>query len=145
MVTYIRFYICLFKYFSPVANFGYQSLCDEFIGFFFILWRLHLMCQLDNMTFALYKNVFLYFFICMPIKFFWSVHLFHLKNNIRDLNSSHAQCTYYLHWLWIKFGQEWKDRAMSFFFSKDYYIKKSRIVRNAMASELLAAAHNERK
>ena len=30
MVTHILFDLCLFKHFSPVANFGYQSLCMKF-------------------------------------------------------------------------------------------------------------------
>ena len=32
MVTHILFDLCLFKHFSPVANFGYQSLCTILIG-----------------------------------------------------------------------------------------------------------------
>ena len=44
MVTHILFYLCLFKHFSPVANFGYQSLTIIIIK------------KLENLSILIRKN-----------------------------------------------------------------------------------------
>ena len=49
LVTFIFFELCLLKYFSPVANFGYQSLHNSVLNdLSFVIWIQNKILKTDN-------------------------------------------------------------------------------------------------